>query len=161
MGQIMCQCVNKLHTLVPDACADSYSPEHGIPEGNVKEASSDKLSHRLISASEPNAVSFVVSSNQMVQALKLYDRHISTEEKTQDRTQPLLLKVLPSMTLRTLRMKLSKVLKSGKATVLVWVRETNGDLRELGFDLDSQDLDRLGIEDGSDVVFHVHCEKNT
>jgi len=110
--------------------------EHGIPEGNVKENLTDKLSHRLIS-------------------LNLHDSLIPAEEKTQAREGPLVLKVLPSMTLRTFRIKLSKKLKCGKATVVVSIHQANGNLRELGLEDDSHDLDRLGMEDGSDIVFRV------
>ena len=83
----------------------------------------------------------------------MYERLVAAEETAQP--VPLVLKVLPSMALKTLRIKLSKTLKYGKATVQLWVRHTNGDLQELGFEHDQQVLDRLGIMDGSDLVFSI------
>jgi len=89
----------------------------------------------------------------MTTALNMYESLVAAEEKIQP--VPLALKVLPSMALKTLRIKLSKALKCGKATIRLWVRHTNGDLQELGFEHDQQVLDWLGIMDGSDFVFSV------
>ncbi|KIL69842.1 hypothetical protein M378DRAFT_1050127 [Amanita muscaria Koide BX008] len=63
------------------------------------------------------------------------------------------LKVLPSMTLRLLRAKVSKVVKNRAAVrVMLWQQMKDGVLAELGTELDTRDLSWLGLEEGTAVV---------
>lgn len=112
--------------------------KYGNIDREVREKFADKLSHRMI-------------------AIKLYS-NLNNITKSPDESTPLVLKILPSMTLRTLRMKLSKILKSSNATMLLWVRQNDGNLHELDFEHDREDLDRIGIQEGSDLIFRVVTE---
>ncbi|KAF8636511.1 hypothetical protein AX17_003325 [Amanita inopinata Kibby_2008] len=93
---------------------------------------------------------------------KLRDRIITlkvSESTTPGVETPLpsytVLNVLPSMTLRTLRLKVCKSVK-GRATknnITLWQRMQGGLLVELGHTHDTQDLSWLGLEDGSLIVY--------
>lgn len=85
----------------------------------------------------------------------MYQSSSPTADDSLQSRKLLVLQVLPTMTLRTLRMKIRKMLKHPNADILVWVGQTDGGLVELGIDRDQQDLDWLGITEGSDLVFHV------
>ncbi|KAF8077772.1 hypothetical protein FPV67DRAFT_1402566 [Lyophyllum atratum] len=130
--------------------------KHGKPDDAAKgSAVQDKLSQRLIGAS-PSKYSFLAFSH-VPQALNLY-RSLSSSAASDKQqaleSQPLVLRVLPTMTLRALRMKTCKMLKI-KATILIWLQRTDGTLMELSNDRDEQDLDWLGLDDGATVVFHA------
>ncbi|KAF5380808.1 hypothetical protein D9615_004115 [Tricholomella constricta] len=108
--------------------------KHGRPDETAKRnTSQDKLSQRLI-------------------ALNLY-RRLSLTASELD-LAPIVLRVLPTMSLRGLRMKTCKMLKI-KATILFWLQQSDGTLVELGVDRDKQDIDWLGLDDGASVLFHV------
>jgi tubulin-specific chaperone E len=59
------------------------------------------------------------------------------------------------MSLRTLRMKICKVIKQRKADIVLWLIIEGSVIRELYADSDNQELDWLGIGDGSSIVFTV------
>lgn len=113
--------------------------KHGRPEDAAKSsAPQDKLSRRLIALSLYRSLSSS-ASDMTKQVLE---------------SEPLVLWVLPTMTLRSLRMKTCKSLKI-KAGILFWLKQTDGSLRELDMDHDQQHLDWLGLDNGATVVFHV------
>ncbi|TFK42454.1 hypothetical protein BDQ12DRAFT_275920 [Crucibulum laeve] len=65
------------------------------------------------------------------------------------------LRVLPTMSLRNLRMKICKTLKRNftKSTVRCWLRMEDGMLVELEAEQDTRDLDWLGLENGSHIMY--------
>ncbi|KAG6833649.1 hypothetical protein H0H87_002845 [Tephrocybe sp. NHM501043] len=111
---------------------------HGRPDDCLKVDTRNKLSERLTT-------------------LNLY-RSVSTTafdlQQTLDTHAPLLLRVLPTMTLRALRMKMCKMLKV-KASILLWLQQSDGTFVELDIDRDDQTMDWLGLEDSTDLVFHT------
>lgn len=65
------------------------------------------------------------------------------------------IKVLPSMTMRTLRMKLAKTFKLTKAEqagVRMWLRMPDGAYAEVDLTDDNHQLDWWGLEDGSEIA---------
>ncbi|KAI0076461.1 RNI-like protein [Panus rudis PR-1116 ss-1] len=71
---------------------------------------------------------------------------------------PIPLKVLPTMNMRTFRMKVAKSFKIPKAqqpSMKIYLTMPDGSLRELAAEEDTHDLSWLGIEDGSELVLEV------
>ena len=69
------------------------------------------------------------------------------------------LRVLPTMSLRNLRLKICKTLKydARNTEINCWLHMSDGSLMTLGHENDSLDLDRLGIEPGSQIIYQeVH-----
>lgn len=69
-------------------------------------------------------------------------------------SQSLSVKVLPSMSTRTFRLKLVKTFKLGKVeqtAVRLWLKLPDGSYRELDFADDGRDLDWWGLEKGNDL----------
>ncbi|KAF8623561.1 hypothetical protein AX15_006331 [Amanita polypyramis BW_CC] len=64
------------------------------------------------------------------------------------------LNVIPSMTLRTLRAKISRSVRgrTSKGKVRLWQRMQNDFLAELDNDRDTQNLSWIGLEDGTSIV---------
>ncbi|KIP12320.1 hypothetical protein PHLGIDRAFT_98272 [Phlebiopsis gigantea 11061_1 CR5-6] len=65
------------------------------------------------------------------------------------------LRVLPSMTMRTFRMKLAKTFKLTKAeqaSVRMWIRMPEGTYTEVDLTDDNHELDWWGLEDGSEIA---------
>ncbi|KAH9951861.1 hypothetical protein B0H21DRAFT_714574 [Amylocystis lapponica] len=66
------------------------------------------------------------------------------------------LRVLPSMSVQTFRMKVVKSLKIARtATVKLWLRMPDGNLAEIDNTQDNRDLDWWGVEGGSDMILYV------
>ena len=85
-----------------------------------------------------------------------------------DLSQKISLRILPSIPLRTLRMKICKILKQDarRTQVRCWLRIRDGSLSELVKQDDSKDLDWLGIENGSQIIYeviqwHIDCGYRT
>ena len=59
------------------------------------------------------------------------------------------------MSLRNLRLKICKTLKydARKTDINCWVQMSDGSLMTLGHENDSWDLDRLGFEPGSQIIY--------
>ncbi|KAF8651434.1 hypothetical protein AX16_004735 [Volvariella volvacea WC 439] len=105
---------------------------HGRPDDRKDESRSETLSNQLI------GITLVPQDRN--------DTHLTNTTIT----------VLPSMTLRTLRHKLLKTLRQNlkRNAVLLWLKRFDH-LIQLGEDNDQKSLEWLGIEAGSEVVFHV------
>jgi hypothetical protein len=67
------------------------------------------------------------------------------------------LRVLPSMSLKILKLKIHKTLKvkSRQNKLTFWLHMGNGALTELNNDQDGRDLDWLGIDNDSLIIYHV------
>ncbi|KAJ7461535.1 hypothetical protein FB451DRAFT_1268490 [Mycena latifolia] len=65
------------------------------------------------------------------------------------------LRVLPTMTLRALRLKVCKTMKysAPRTAISLWLQMQDGSCVPLDSDRDSQDLSWLGIESGSNIIF--------
>lgn len=68
------------------------------------------------------------------------------------------LRVLPTMTLRALRLKVCKTLKcsAARTAISLWLQMQDSSCAPLETDRDSQDLAWLGIESGSNIIFTKH-----
>jgi len=63
------------------------------------------------------------------------------------------LSVIPSMSLRVLRTKISRVLRGrGRAQVMLWQRMRDDALAELDYSRDAEDLSWVGLQDGAFIV---------
>lgn len=121
---------------------DTLCKKHGTPdEFSIRVVSSNKLSNHLIDLElyrcfEPPSDSGGV--DQLLQA-----------------TQPVHLRVLPSLSLRHLRAKIAKVTKhrAGSAAVTCWLRMRDGTLAELKSNDDYRDLSWMGLESGSQIIY--------
>lgn len=120
---------------------DALCKKHGTPdEISTRVVFSDKLSNHLIDLElyrcfEPPSDSGGV--DQLLQA-----------------TQSVHLRVLPSLSLRHFRAKIGKVTKAGRATVTCWLRMRDGTLAELKSNDDNRDLSWMGLESGSQIIYH-------
>ncbi|EKM55323.1 uncharacterized protein PHACADRAFT_173426 [Phanerochaete carnosa HHB-10118-sp] len=77
-----------------------------------------------------------------------------------DATQTQTLKVLPSMSMRTFRMKIAKSFRLDKAEqprLRIWLRMTDGTFSELDVAEDTHDLAWWGLEDSSEIIL-VTCK---
>ncbi|KAF9013951.1 hypothetical protein BDQ17DRAFT_1386518 [Cyathus striatus] len=72
-------------------------------------------------------------------------------------SSPLLLSILPTMSLKQLRMKLCKLSKENSRNCIVrcWLKLSDGSVKELEKDSDTKDLSWLGIEKSSEVLFYI------
>ncbi|KAJ7256464.1 hypothetical protein B0H12DRAFT_1202025 [Mycena haematopus] len=118
--------------------------KHGRPAEHDPNQNQDKLSRRLI---ELNAYHCTITSPSSAD-LQATDRLIQEAER-------ITLRVLPSMTLRALRLKICKTMKySSSGTALsLWLQMQDGSFTLLESDRDAQDLAWLGIESGSTIIF--------
>ena len=68
-----------------------------------------------------------------------------------------ILRVLPTMSLRTLRLKICKVLKcdASRTHLTVWLRMGQGTLAKLDNEHDTRNIGWLGFERGSQIVYRV------
>jgi len=91
--------------------------------------------------------------------LKLFQQVDNTTPTSpiQDKEPTISMQALPSMTLRVFRMKLCKAMKCipAKTNMRLWLVMGNGSLEELGDDWDKRDLDWIGIENHSQLFFHI------
>jgi len=116
----------------------SLCAKHGRPDKAVNsQAFKDKLCNRLI-------------------ALNLYENTRPDFDLAQVHTllEPITFHILPTMSLRTLRMKIRKVTKR-KADMVLWLKMDDGTFSELHADEDSRELGWLGLENGSSLVFSM------
>ena len=68
------------------------------------------------------------------------------------------MRVLPTMSVRTFRLKVAKTFKiprASQAALGLWLRMPDGNLAEIDGALDDRDLDWWGIEDGSEIILYV------
>ena len=69
--------------------------------------------------------------------------------------EPILLRALPTMSLRTLRRKICKLTKQRNADVLLWLVTAKSVVRQLDKADDNQELGWLGLDDGSSIIFNI------
>ncbi|KAF8798138.1 RNI-like protein [Phlegmacium glaucopus] len=106
--------------------------KHGTPREVVNQHKShDKLGNRLIE-------------------LMLYQANDQAQGTVETS-----LRVLPTMSLRNLRLKICKTLRydARNTSIDCWLRMPNGSLTTLGHENDTRDLDWLGIETGSQIIY--------
>lgn len=67
------------------------------------------------------------------------------------------IRVLPNMTLRVLRLKICKALKRDPrhTNIMFWLRMAHGSLARLDNEQDSRDLDWLGLENNSHIMYRI------
>ena len=61
------------------------------------------------------------------------------------------------MTFRVLRLKICKALKLDARQVIItfWIRMGHGSLSKIDNEYDSRDLDWIGVENGSQIIYQV------
>lgn len=93
---------------------------------------------------------------------QLIDIQLYRDEDSMERDEPeAILRVLPTMSLRILRIKICKLLKhdARHTDLTIWLRMGQGTLAKLDREHDARDIDWLGIERGSKVVYRVQEHK--
>ncbi|KAJ6525499.1 hypothetical protein DFH09DRAFT_1046450 [Mycena vulgaris] len=120
--------------------------KHGRPDEHDSNPHRDKLSRRLMELNiyhcfaAPTANADLQTINSLVEA---------AERST--------LRVLPTMTLRALRLKVCKTMKySPRTAISLWLQMQDNTCASLDSDRDSQDLAWLGIESGSNIIFTTY-----
>ncbi|KAF5330813.1 hypothetical protein D9619_005494 [Psilocybe cf. subviscida] len=97
-------------------------------------------------------------SNQLID-LKLHRYAQTMKQRSDAIVEPpeAVLRVLPSMSLRILKLKIHKTLKLNprQAKLTFWLYMGNGALTELDNEQDGRDLDWLGIDNDSFIIYHV------
>ncbi|KAI0690587.1 hypothetical protein BC835DRAFT_173148 [Cytidiella melzeri] len=82
----------------------------------------------------------------------------SPSNSTPSITQTMTLRILPTMSLRTLRLKVAKsfgVRKTEQTSMRLWLKMPDGTYADLPREQDTQDLSWLGFEDDSDIMFCI------
>ncbi|KAJ3515736.1 hypothetical protein NLJ89_g1578 [Agrocybe chaxingu] len=124
----------RLHCHWEDLCG-----KHGRPDKVKKQQTTqDKLSNHLINLQ-----------------LYPYSEFMQRKGSAFPDIPKATLRVLPTMSLRIFRLKACKTLKLDvrRTNLTCWLRMRNGSLSKLGEEYDSRELDWLGIEDGSQIVY--------
>ncbi|THV07798.1 hypothetical protein K435DRAFT_825160 [Dendrothele bispora CBS 962.96] len=83
---------------------------------------------------------------------------VSSSSPTTDSTaEMVIMRVLPTMTLKMFRIKVRKQLKCPKdKNVSLWLKMNDGSWNELGAEKDQQSADWLGLENGSQLTCCIH-----
>ncbi|KAI0093897.1 hypothetical protein BDY19DRAFT_919480 [Irpex rosettiformis] len=79
------------------------------------------------------------------------------------RAETMLLRVLPTMLLRTFRLKVAKsfgVHKAEQAAMKLWLAMPDGTSAYLDGTQDTQDLSRLGFEDDSEILMYISTQRD-
>jgi hypothetical protein len=98
-------------------------------------------------------------SNKFTLDLRLYTYDEKSVETLADPSEPpkVVLRVLPSMTLRVLRLKICKVLKCDprSTNIMFWLRMKHGALARLDDERSTRDLDWLGLEHDAQIIYRI------
>ncbi|KAJ7137777.1 outer arm dynein light chain 1 [Mycena epipterygia] len=130
------------HPRWPDLCH-----KHGRPDEHDNDQHRDKLSRRLM---ELNMYHCSVAPP------------LNADPQTTDRlienADRITLRVLPTMTLRALRLKVCKTMKysASRTAIALWLQMRDRTCAPLESDRDTQDLAWLGIESRSTLIFTKH-----
>ncbi|KAJ7685581.1 hypothetical protein DFH06DRAFT_1358117 [Mycena polygramma] len=121
--------------------------KHGPPDERDPDQNQDKLSRRLMELNMYHCITAPPSNT---------DRE-TTNSLIED-AERITLRVLPTMTLRALRLKICKTLKlsAARTAISLWLQMQDGSRTPLESDRDGQDLAWLGIELGSNIIFTQH-----
>ncbi|KAK7040916.1 hypothetical protein VNI00_009512 [Paramarasmius palmivorus] len=108
--------------------------KHGVPDRarNRRSEQKEKLSSKLIEIQIYRVIGSAPSTLKMDQATPL--------------------RVLPTMNLKTFRLKIRKLLKLPSMDFTLWLHMPDDDWVELGTERDQQDLDWLGLENGTRIA---------
>ncbi|KAJ6531237.1 hypothetical protein B0H19DRAFT_1190890 [Mycena capillaripes] len=118
--------------------------KHGPPEERDSDLNQEKLSRRLM---ELNVYHFIAAPSSNT------DRQ-TINSLLQD-AKRITLRVLPTMPLRALRLKICKTMKfsASSTAIALWLQMQDSSCTPLETDRDAQDLAWLGIESGSHIIF--------
>ncbi|KAJ7217128.1 hypothetical protein GGX14DRAFT_602135 [Mycena pura] len=121
--------------------------KHGRPDEPRKDQNQEKLSRRLMELN-------------MYHCFDLPARNADSQatNSIMADAEQFTLRVLPTMTLLTLRLKVCKTMKrnASNTAVLFWLRMQDDSFARLDHDRDMQDLAWLGLESGSNIFFTIH-----
>lgn len=135
----------------------TQSPDlgHGRPSEHQGTRKGDALGSRLICKLQRR---WAFSCLCLALALKVVRLNAppSTGAPSSKNNDPVILKTLPTLALRGLRMKIGKMLTIGSAArsrgrTQLWLETHDGGLTELDSGWDNKELDWVGIEDGTTV----------
>ncbi|PPQ93226.1 hypothetical protein CVT25_015224 [Psilocybe cyanescens] len=126
----------KAHYHWPSLCKKYGKPDEVQKQQNLQ----NKLSGHLID----------LQVYRYAQSMEQSDDGFATAPETT-------LRVLPTMSLRILRLKMCKVLKvdARRTNVALWLHMGNGALTKLDKEHDLRDLDWLGLDNGSQIAYQV------
>ncbi|KAF4614631.1 hypothetical protein D9613_003182 [Agrocybe pediades] len=127
---------SKAHYRWKDLCQKHGTPDE-IQGANKQQ---NKLSDHLID----------VQLYRYDESLKQIEAAFNAEPET-------VLRVLPTMTFRVLRLKICKALKLNPRQVAItfWLRMGHGTLSSIDSQYDTRDLDWLGVENGSHIIYQI------
>lgn len=96
----------------------------------------------------------------LVLNLHTCDTRISSRDPTPPSSNSVVLKILPTMSLRTFRLKVFKSTKTAgqkvaNTSVELWLKMRDGKFAGMDHDHDAQDLGWWGLESGSDVYVYL------
>ncbi|KAH9483960.1 Tubulin-specific chaperone E [Psilocybe cubensis] len=126
----------KTHYRWPDLCKKYGKPDQVQKQKNVQ----NKLSDHLIDLQ-----------------VYPYDKSMEQSSGAFASNPQTTLRVLPTMSFRVLRLKICKILKVDyrRTNVAFWLHMGNGTLTKLDKEHDLRDLDWLGVDSGSQIVYQV------
>jgi hypothetical protein len=136
--------------------------EYGTPEESIQgKRPLDKLSTRIISAQHILNIT-LISLNLDTSDVKICQARSKPDNTTSNLDFPAtfaILRVLPSMSLRTFRLKIRKLMGStiSAGDIELWLRMGDGTLVQMGGQ-DDQDLAWWGLDNDSEVLFNVNID---
>ncbi|KAJ7681776.1 hypothetical protein B0H17DRAFT_1075669 [Mycena rosella] len=132
---------NLAHPRWADLCQ-----KHGRPDEHDNDQHRDKLSRRLMELNMYHC-SAAPAANA--------DADQRTTNSLIEDAERITLRVLPTMTLRALRLKVCKTMKysASRTAISLWLQMQDSTRAPLDSDRDGQDLAWLGIESGSNIFF--------
>ncbi|KAJ7161512.1 hypothetical protein C8R43DRAFT_1063744 [Mycena crocata] len=130
------------HPRWPELCQ-----KHGRPDEHDHNQNRDKMSRRLMELNLYHCFAAPASTSdpQATNSLLENAEHIT-------------LRVLPTMTLRALRLKVCKTMKlsASSTAIVLWLCMQDSTCAPLEIDRDLQDLAWLGIDSGSNIIFTTY-----
>ncbi|KAJ6618857.1 hypothetical protein B0H10DRAFT_2217348 [Mycena sp. CBHHK59/15] len=133
---------NRAHPRWAELCK-----KHGPPDEHDNNQHQEKLSRRMMELNMYHASD--------TPALNADHREINS---LIEKSEYITLRVLPTMTLRALRLKIMKTMKyrTLNTAISLWLQMRDNSCVALESDRDSQDLAWLGVESGSNIIFVKH-----
>jgi len=141
----------------------SYVSKHGPPDEQAKCQEYPRWKALCEKHGRPDNLPSAAQNRQDTMSNRLIEVNIHRcKNEPPDRAKPIAtdpavpLRVLPTMSLRTFRMKVAKTLKIARthqSSIKLWLKMPDDSLAEIDQD-DNHDLDWWGVEDHADIYLH-------
>ena len=131
--------------------------EYGKPDEIKVQKLQNKLGNQLLGSFCFPISSALSHESALDLELYQYDEQQGDAQAEISHTPEAILRVLPNMTLRVLRLKICKVLKRDprSTAIMFWLRMAHRNLARLDNEQDSRDLDWLGLENNSHIIYRI------